>query len=133
MTELILVMRNDTNWNGLCDVARRSFQNWHPSPLSDANREYYGLKKEGRIVGSVTVDAASGCANLYDLAIDPDWRRKHLGLDMLGQLDDRLCDRFRLAWLITEPKNLEFYETAGFVRDPHSNSMFMIQMIKEYG
>ncbi|PZP56582.1 MAG: hypothetical protein DI586_03225 [Micavibrio aeruginosavorus] len=134
MTELIRVLRHDPNWKGLCDVARRSFRNWDPSPLSDECREYYILQKSGNIVGTVTADIGEETdAYLNDVAIHPHARRQGLGLEMMAHLDRRLSSRFQMAWLMTEPKNIDFYHAAGFVRDGTSTAISMVMMLKRYG
>ncbi len=134
MTELIRVVRHDPNWQSLSDIANRSFDNWNPSYLSDEIREYYIYKKENTAFGTVTADIGEVTdAYINDVAIHPDYRRQGIGLKMLAALDEKLSSRFRMAWLMTEPRNIEFYNAAGYTRDGQSTSVDMIMMIKYYG
>ena len=115
MSELVRIFNKGGEWDAFWDLLQQSFPNRERDESLLIDTEYYALKEEGKIVGTVIVDLESHeHVSLYNVSVDPIQRQRGYGREMLAQLADTLKDRFNYMCLYCEPKNLDFYRALDF-------------------
>lgn len=118
MTELVRIFNDGVDWDAFWDLLQQSFpkRQRDETPLIDT--EYYALKQDDKLVGTVIVDLEGpDWVCLYNVSVDSERRKSGHGREMLAQLAETLTGRFNYMLLYTEPHTLDFYSALGFKLD----------------
>jgi GNAT superfamily N-acetyltransferase len=128
VTEITRVRPGAPEWQEFSRIVGQAFAGDVPGG-HDPITENYLMHSNARAVATGSVTYSGDYGFLRNIAVAPEMRGKGFGHRMLDGLEARIASRFRIACLMTEDANIEFYRKAGYRLDasgPNRDGQFFM-------